>query len=226
MNDYWTRVNAALLHYKILHGNLIIPHNFIIPATIANEEGWPKNTVGINLGSIVGSIRSNPFKVVHSMDINCSKSIKSSTCAKELIINADKHSCDEFTADNNSDPPYIVHMNIPLTQNTLSISSASASTGCNNTDSIISDTNIQRTGTELEVGAEDTDNIAGNQANTKIQLHEMRFWELTVEEDVHVNSVLLGPDNYDVVIDKFNVEMTRSKMLCLKPQTWLNDEVR
>jgi hypothetical protein len=57
------------------------------------------------------------------------------------------------------------------------------------------------------------------------QLRAMRYWQLTNEEHNQVDGILRGPDNHEVVIDKFNVEMTRNKMLCLKPFTWLNDEV-
>jgi hypothetical protein len=57
------------------------------------------------------------------------------------------------------------------------------------------------------------------------QLRAMRYWPLSEEEHNLVDGILRGPDNHEVVIDKFNVEMTRNKMLCLKPFTWLNDEV-
>jgi transposase-like protein len=57
------------------------------------------------------------------------------------------------------------------------------------------------------------------------QLRAMRYRKLTDEENNDVDGILRGPDNHEVVIDKFNVEMTRNKMLCLKPFTWLNDEV-
>ncbi len=37
--------------------------------------------------------------------------------------------------------------------------------------------------------------------------------------------VLSGPADREVLIDKFNIDMTRKKISCLKPKTWLNDEV-
>jgi sentrin-specific protease 1 len=37
--------------------------------------------------------------------------------------------------------------------------------------------------------------------------------------------VLAGPQSREVVIDKFNIDMTRAKIACLRPRTWLNDEV-
>lgn len=34
-----------------------------------------------------------------------------------------------------------------------------------------------------------------------------------------------SPNNKDIVIDKFNIDITVSKLVCLRPNTWLNDEV-
>ena len=40
-----------------------------------------------------------------------------------------------------------------------------------------------------------------------------------------VRSVLSGPENQELLIEKYAIDMTRAKMLCLRPRTWLNDEV-
>eukprot|EP01034_Spumella_vulgaris_P031276 gene31276-38643_t len=40
-----------------------------------------------------------------------------------------------------------------------------------------------------------------------------------------VKAILRGPASNEVVIDKFSIDMTRAKLVCLKPSTWLNDEV-
>ena len=48
---------------------------------------------------------------------------------------------------------------------------------------------------------------------------------LSQEEVERVRSVLNGPETHEVLIDKYAIDMTRAKMLCLRPRTWLNDEV-
>jgi sentrin-specific protease 1 len=40
-----------------------------------------------------------------------------------------------------------------------------------------------------------------------------------------VAGILNGPTNQEVLIFKFNIPMTREKLLCLRPRGWLNDEV-
>ena len=40
-----------------------------------------------------------------------------------------------------------------------------------------------------------------------------------------VRSVLSGPETQELLIEKYAIDMTRAKMLCLRPRTWLNDEV-
>lgn len=56
-------------------------------------------------------------------------------------------------------------------------------------------------------------------------LRSARFTLLTNDEISKVESVLNGPKNQEVLINKFNTPMDRTKMLCLRPRTWLNDEV-
>ena len=58
-----------------------------------------------------------------------------------------------------------------------------------------------------------------------IKLCEARFTVLTDTEISRVSSILSGPNTQEILIDKFNTEISRSKLLCLKPSTWLNDEV-
>lgn len=48
---------------------------------------------------------------------------------------------------------------------------------------------------------------------------------LTSEERNKVERILRGPHTDEVIIDKFNIEMTRNHFICLSPGTWLNDEV-
>ena len=40
-----------------------------------------------------------------------------------------------------------------------------------------------------------------------------------------LTALLSGPADHEVLIDKFQIDMTRKKISCLKPRTWLNDEV-
>ena len=53
----------------------------------------------------------------------------------------------------------------------------------------------------------------------------MRHVTLTHDEVVISQNLLRQPFNEDLVISKFNIPMSRLKISCLKPETWLNDEV-
>ena len=57
------------------------------------------------------------------------------------------------------------------------------------------------------------------------QLRLMRFTPLTTTQRQTVSDIINGPANDDVIIDKFQTAMTRTKMKCLLPEIWLNDEV-
>jgi Ulp1 family protease len=48
---------------------------------------------------------------------------------------------------------------------------------------------------------------------------------LTPEDEQSVNQILTGPANEDIVIDKYNIPISRKKILCLKDGQLLNDEV-
>ena len=56
-------------------------------------------------------------------------------------------------------------------------------------------------------------------------LLESRFSELDHNEIDRVQDILLGPSTEDVIQFKYNIEMTKRKLNCLKCGTWLNDEV-
>ena len=53
----------------------------------------------------------------------------------------------------------------------------------------------------------------------------MRHVTLTHDEILISQNLLRQPFNEDLVISKFNIPMSRLKISCLKPETWLNDEV-
>lgn len=57
------------------------------------------------------------------------------------------------------------------------------------------------------------------------ELIAARKFALTPEERNKVQQVLRGPPDGTVVIDKFNVEMSRKNIACLRDGAWLNDEV-
>jgi Ulp1 family protease len=60
----------------------------------------------------------------------------------------------------------------------------------------------------------------------KQKFYDARFGQLSVDESDKINRILEGPSSTDeVLIEKFNIPMTSAKLSCLRPGTWLNDEV-
>jgi sentrin-specific protease 1 len=53
----------------------------------------------------------------------------------------------------------------------------------------------------------------------------LRDVELTEDDRMEFSLLPSGPADHEVVIDKFQIDMTRKKISCLKPKTWLNDEL-
>ena len=53
---------TALLNYKRLHGDLLVPWKFEVPTKC---QEWPKHTWGLNLGFIVGSMRRGSYADKH-----------------------------------------------------------------------------------------------------------------------------------------------------------------
>jgi len=51
-------VKIALLHYKKLHGDMLISSVFMVPTDNTNGEKWPKETRGMKLGKNVAKIRA------------------------------------------------------------------------------------------------------------------------------------------------------------------------
>ena len=56
-------------------------------------------------------------------------------------------------------------------------------------------------------------------------ISSLRDVELTEDNRMELSALLSGPADHEVLIDKYNIDMTREKISCLKPRTWLNDEV-
>lgn len=57
------------------------------------------------------------------------------------------------------------------------------------------------------------------------QLIDLRYHHLDGNVLESVREILSGPATEEIIQDKYNTEMTRRKLVCLKPNTWLNDEV-
>ncbi|GAB5370928.1 hypothetical protein AAMO2058_001535300 [Amorphochlora amoebiformis] len=55
VDEKWEQVWEALLRYRDIHGNLLIPHSFVIPED--NPE-WPSNLAGLKLGQKIRNMRS------------------------------------------------------------------------------------------------------------------------------------------------------------------------
>ena len=51
-------LKATLLHYKALHGNLLIPTRFVVPS----KPDWPQEMWGVNMGAQVHGIRKGFYK--------------------------------------------------------------------------------------------------------------------------------------------------------------------
>ena len=60
---------------------------------------------------------------------------------------------------------------------------------------------------------------------TERQLIAARKAPLSAAERNRVVSILNGPETNEVLIEKFAIDITRAKILCLRQRTWLNDEV-
>jgi sentrin-specific protease 1 len=74
--------------------------------------------------------------------------------------------------------------------------------------------------------AKEMERIAKKIEREKIEkLIETRKAPISDVDQDKIRKVLNGPATHDVIIDKFNIDMTRAKIVCLRPRTWLNDEV-
>lgn len=70
----------------------------------------------------------------------------------------------------------------------------------------------------------DVDEQSGDQARIQAQVAARKF-DLSREELARVEAALNGRRADEVLIDKFNIEMTRKNIACLRDRQWLNDEV-
>ncbi|OQR84044.1 Carboxyvinyl-carboxyphosphonate phosphorylmutase, partial [Thraustotheca clavata] len=56
----WQCNLSALQTYKKLNGNLLVRNDFFVPL---NDPNWPKDTWGLNLGKVVGTLRNTKDKM-------------------------------------------------------------------------------------------------------------------------------------------------------------------
>ena len=61
--------------------------------------------------------------------------------------------------------------------------------------------------------------------NEQKALISMRLCHLNPEEEYLVDKMLSPPYDETLIIEKYNAPITRSKMSCLRPGTWVNDEI-
>lgn len=60
LNFDYVAVKLALLRYKELHGDMMVPTKFVVPS---KSSKWPEETWSLNLGAVVESIReSNEYE--------------------------------------------------------------------------------------------------------------------------------------------------------------------
>jgi len=69
---------------------------------------------------------------------------------------------------------------------------------------------------------------AAQEAANRIRIQDLindRLAELSPQEEAKIDGVTSGPETSELLIYKFNIDMTREKMTCLKRGIWLNDEI-
>lgn len=61
--------------------------------------------------------------------------------------------------------------------------------------------------------------------NTVKKLIASRKASVEEKELKHLKTILNGPATHEIVANKFNIDMTRAKIVCLNTSRWLNDEI-
>eukprot|EP01038_Epipyxis_sp_PR26KG_P015741 gene15741-21309_t len=80
-------------------------------------------------------------------------------------------------------------------------------------------------GLPMEVEVVEQHPFFRNMPSEELLILERLRKKLLQKEVDAANKILSGPDNNEVVIDKFKIGMTRHKIKCLAPGAWVNDEV-
>jgi sentrin-specific protease 1 len=95
----------------------------------------------------------------------------------------------------------------------------------------VESTDVHERLTEDKMAETDTEDVSMDveedegESNAHDLLIAARRADIPSAELDTIKAILKGPNNNDVIIDKFSIDMTRAKLICLKPSTWLNDEV-
>ncbi len=85
---------------------------------------------------------------------------------------------------------------------------------------------FDRVQTRMEDPAgENYDMEVDDEETQREQLIAARKQPIPEGEIQRFQAILSGPGTHEVVIEKFNIDMTRNKLHCLRRATWLNDEV-
>jgi sentrin-specific protease 1 len=75
---------------------------------------------------------------------------------------------------------------------------------------------------EVKAGGINLDEIEAARVR---DLVAVRHVPLSTDEEVNARTIVRGPSTREMVVDKFSIDMTREKIVCLRPGVWLNDEV-
>jgi hypothetical protein len=77
----------------------------------------------------------------------------------------------------------------------------------------------------LEDSDDEEMDVIGSSEKLAQKLLSCRRKPLSAEDEAAVDAALSPPYNHSVICEKFKIPMTRSNISCLRPVTWLNDEV-
>jgi len=88
-------------------------------------------------------------------------------------------------------------------------------------DDDVNEDSVEACGETLVDEANDEESKADKQA----RMFAARYIPLSANDSQRVTAIMRGPANQEELIQKFSIPMTREKILCLRPESWLNDEV-
>ena len=93
---------------------------------------------------------------------------------------------------------------------------------------MIDDDNQQITpvvGLPMEVEVVEQHPFFRNMPSEELLILERLRKKLPQKEVDAANKILSGPDNHELLIEKFKIDITINKIKCLAPGAWLNDEI-
>eukprot|EP00602_Paraphysomonas_sp_CaronLab_P000220 CAMPEP_0185030244 /NCGR_PEP_ID=MMETSP1103-20130426/17070_1 /TAXON_ID=36769 /ORGANISM="Paraphysomonas bandaiensis, Strain Caron Lab Isolate" /LENGTH=521 /DNA_ID=CAMNT_0027565287 /DNA_START=187 /DNA_END=1752 /DNA_ORIENTATION=+ len=94
-------------------------------------------------------------------------------------------------------------------------------------DDMMEQSSLQRSSSEssMEVDDDIDQTTIGADVDRIHRLVQQRRAPLSNEDEIAVDNALSSPHDDTVIIEKFKIPITRLKLSCLLPNTWLNDEV-